>query len=100
MLLLLPFAEPGFWRQTGLEAAVICCLANAVFSAAVLLASSVAARAVVSSGVGGWHGLAMEAATAILIGLPQFLLLVWLLREVEPARFCRAVSGDSAADGH
>jgi len=115
MLLLLPFAEPGSWRQAGLEAAVvagvlvaaaasvwmyrllpgftvieaalICSLANAVFSAVVLMASSVAARAVVSSGWGGWHALAIEAATAIFLGLPQVLLLVWLLREVAPARF-------------
>ena len=115
MLLLLPFAEPGSWRMAGLEAAVvagifvaavasvwmyrllpgftvieaavICCLANAVFSAAVLAASSVAARAVISSGWSGWRGLAMEAATAILVGLPQALLLVWLLRGVAPVRF-------------
>lgn len=115
MLLLLPFAEPGSWRQAGLEAAVvagvlvaasasvwmyrllcdftvveaavICSLANAAFSAVVLLASSVATRAAIHAGWGGRRGLAIEAATAIFLGLPQILLLVWLMREVAPVRF-------------
>jgi drug/metabolite transporter (DMT)-like permease len=117
-LFLLPVSAPGSWREARLEgvvvlavlvaavasvwmhrllrgfaiieAAVICCSANAVFFAAVFVASSVTAGSGVSAFWGGpWTArtLAIEAATAVFFDLPQVILLLWLLREITPARF-------------
>jgi drug/metabolite transporter (DMT)-like permease len=113
MLLVLPIAQPGSWGQAGregvvgagvliaaiasgwmyrllrefavIEAAMICCLANAVFFFVVSVASPLMARTDGSS-EWSWPGLAVEVAIAVLLGLPQALLLVWLLREVAPVR--------------
>jgi hypothetical protein len=118
MLLLLPFAEPGSWRQAGLEgvivlgilvaavasvwmyrllggftvieAAVICCVANAAFSFAFFLVSGLVTSVAGGSGWAGdwsWRVFAIEVGTAICFGLPQVLLLVWLMREVAPVKF-------------
>jgi hypothetical protein len=73
-----------------LEAAVICCLANVVFAVVLSVAIRLTTRPDrTSSGFAelGWRGFVVEAATAILFGLPQIVLLVWLLREVAPVRF-------------
>jgi uncharacterized membrane protein len=114
-LFLLPVMTPRSWRQAGfdgvvvlgvvlaaiaslwmyrllreitlVEAAVVCCLANAVFFFAASLASSLIARAGGSEWGWSWKVLAVEAVTAICFDLPQVLLLLWLMREVAPERF-------------
>jgi hypothetical protein len=113
-LLLLPFAQPDSWRQVGLcavvglgvvvaamasvwmhrllpefavvEAAALCCLANAAFFGALFAASNAAAGAE-GSGLWSWRALRVEAATAVGFDLPQILLLLWLLRDLAPERF-------------
>jgi drug/metabolite transporter (DMT)-like permease len=114
LLLVLPIVQPGSWEQAGIEAvvacgvfvaavasvwmyrllrefavieaAVICCAANAVFFFAVFVASRLVTRTDGGS-EWSWRGVGVEAAIAILFGLPQILLLVWLLREMTPVRF-------------
>lgn len=113
VLLMLGFALPGTWRGARLEgvvvlavvvaagasvgmyrllagvrvseAVVVGCAANAVFWLAVMGATAW------ESGVGwvgdlSWSGLGRECAKAVLFALPQIMLLLWLMREVAPAR--------------
>jgi drug/metabolite transporter (DMT)-like permease len=72
------------------EAAAVCCLVNAVFFLGVMLVSGLTGGAEGFGGWGGvwnWKGFAAEAGAALLFDLPQVVLLLWLMREVEPARF-------------
>jgi len=114
ILLLLPVATLGSWRQAGfavlavfgvlaaalasvwmyrllrdftaIDAAAVCCLANAAF----LLLVSLLARADGGSRWGAgwsWNALAIEILRAVCFDLPQIVLLMWLMREIAPARF-------------
>jgi hypothetical protein len=113
VLLMLGFALPGTWRESRLEgvvaiavvvaagasvwmyrllagvrvgeAVVVCCAANAVFWLGVMAATAL------GSGAGwvgdlSWGGLKMECAKAVLFDMPQIVLLLWLTREVAPAK--------------
>jgi hypothetical protein len=66
-----------------IAAIAIFCTANALFSGGLLLASTPIAKQTWS---GTWSGLGVETAKAVLFDLPQIVLLVWLMRDVAPAR--------------
>jgi drug/metabolite transporter (DMT)-like permease len=114
LLLVLPIVQPGSWGQAGIEAvvacgvliaavasvwmyrllrefgvveaAVICSAANALFFFVVYAGSRLVVR-VDGGSEWSWRGVGIETAIAVLFGLPQTLLLVWLLREIAPVRF-------------
>lgn len=75
------------------EAALICCFANGLYFLAVFAASFLTAG---GNGASRWDGvwtrdaviieIAKEIAKALLFNLPQIVLLVWLMRDVAPAR--------------
>jgi drug/metabolite transporter (DMT)-like permease len=112
VLLLLPFALPDSWHRGGSdalallamlvaaaasvsmhrlmrgfavsEAGVICAAANAAFFPVVLAVSPASSGAALGP---RWGAIGVEAARAMVLDLPQFLLLLWLLRDLAPARF-------------
>jgi drug/metabolite transporter (DMT)-like permease len=73
-----------------IEAALICCFANGFYFLAVFAVSFLTAG---GDGASRWDGvwtrdvLIVEIAKALLFNLPQIVLLVWLMRDVAPARF-------------
>jgi drug/metabolite transporter (DMT)-like permease len=69
------------------EAVFICALANGVFFALAFAVDGAMTRARVGP-VGGWSRelVGVEIAKALLFDLPQFALLLWLMRVVAPVR--------------
>jgi hypothetical protein len=114
-LLLLPFALPDSLRSVGMDAVVvlvvltaavasvwmygllhefavieavaICCFANAAFLLVVMTVSSLMTGSVDALRMGwSWNAAGVELVKAVGFDLPQFWLLLWLMRDVSPVR--------------
>jgi hypothetical protein len=109
ILLVLPVETPASWCEVGfagialvgvltaaaasvwmhrrlrefsvVEAVVVCGAANAAYFLVVFAVSGL------SSAGWSWSAVVLEAVKAVGFDLPQVVLLVWLLREIAPARF-------------
>jgi drug/metabolite transporter (DMT)-like permease len=71
---------------TALEAILLCCVANAAFSLAWLLTSSLVTSTPLLPSDLAWQTLPPELAIALLYDLPLLALLLWLMRDLAPTR--------------
>lgn len=118
ILLLLPFALPASLREARLyavvviavlvaasasvwmyrllfevsviEATVICSVANATILLAFALAR-IAINGTSWAAEWSWNALSVEVLKAVCLDMPQVILLLWLMRDVEPERLAARV---------